>query len=202
MADTVTYANWTSDSPGQVNGNLAGIGVTYTGEVTFDQLNNIGTYWYTDPSQVYGSGTEYLSAVVGNTPTTSDMIGITGAPGYVNTFTFSSPVTDPVMLLVSLGQSSVLTTYTFNAPFQILSDGPGWWGGPGTLLQNGTALTGVEGDGTIQFLGTFSSISFTGSSPEYWNGFTIGVVPDGGLTVALLGGALVGLQALRRKLSA
>jgi hypothetical protein len=33
------------------------------------------------------------------------------------------------------------------------------------------------------------------------NDFSLASVPDGGLTVALLGGALIGLQALRRKLS-
>ncbi|MGA2173612.1 MAG: VPDSG-CTERM sorting domain-containing protein [Verrucomicrobiota bacterium] len=202
MGDTIQYTHWTSDNLGlgQVYGTLGGVNVTYSGEVAFDQLNNTGTYWYTDPSQVPGSGTEYLNAVVGNTPSTSDMIAITGA-SVVDTFTFSSPVTDPVMLLVSLGQSGIHTTYTFNTPFTVLSDGPGWWGGPGTLVQSGNALTGIEGDGSIEFVGTYSSISFVGSAPEYWNGFTIGTpVPDGGLTAALLGGALVGLQALRRKM--
>ena len=37
-------------------------------------------------------------------------------------------------------------------------------------------------------------------APESYGTATLTPVPDGGLTVALLGGALVGLQALRRKL--
>jgi len=43
-----------------------------------------------------------------------------------------------------------------------------------------------------------------GADGQWWlmDNFTYsGAVPDGGMTIALLGGALVGLQALRRKLS-
>jgi len=206
---TIDYANWSSDSPGQVNGTLLGgtVNVTYTGEVTFDQLNNTGTYFYTDQSQVAGSGSEYTSnPVIANTPSTSDMIAITGSPSYTDTFTFSKPVVDPVMLLVSLGNGNALTTYNFNQPVTVLSDGPGWWGGPGTLLQSGNSVTGVEGDGAIEFVGTYSSISFTGSTPEYWNGFTLGVVanqsvPDPASSAWLLGSAVIGLGLLKRKLS-
>lgn len=210
MAGTqpIDYVNWSSDSvaggSGSVYGTLlGGIGVTYSGEVAFDQLNNSGTYWYTDQSQVPGSGIEYTAnPVIASTPATSDMIAINGYPGYTDTFTFSKPVVDPVMLLVSLGQPSVLTTYTFQEPFTVLSDGPGWWGGPGLLVQNGNALTGIEGDGAIQFVGSYTSISFAGSTPEYWNGFTIGVpVPDGSSSAWLLSGVMMGLGLLKRKLS-
>ena len=201
----IDYVNWTSDNGGGiVYGTLnGGINVTYSGEVTFDQLNGIGTYYYTDPSQVYGSGIEYTAnPVIANTPLTSDIIAITGTPGFTDTFTFSRPVVDPVMLLVSMGQSSVLTTYTFDTPFVVLSDGPGWWGGPGTLVQSVNSLTGIEGDGAIQFLGSYSSISFTGSAPENWNGFTIGVpVPDASSSAWLLSGVMMGLGLLKRKLS-
>ena len=150
----IDYVNWTSDGGGSVYGTLlGGINVTYSGEIYFDQLNNNGRYWYTDPSQVPGSGTEYTAnPVIANTPSTSDMIAIAGFPGYTDTFTFSKPVVDPVMLLVSLGNVNQLTTYTFQQPFTVLSDGPGWWGGPGTLVQNGNALTGIEGDGAIEFV--------------------------------------------------
>ncbi len=200
-AGVVNYANWTSQSGNTVNGTVGGVGVTYTGDVAFAQLNNTGTYWYTDPSHVPGTGTEYLSATVSNTPSTTDMIAL-ASDGYVNTLTFSSPVSNPVMLLVSLGQTPVHTTYYFNTPFSILSDGPGWWGGPGILNNlGGSTLEGIEGDGTIQFHGSFSSISWTTSSQEYWNGFTIGTpVPDGGMTLTMLGVSIAGLSLLRRKL--
>jgi hypothetical protein len=119
--------------------------------------------------------------------------------GTTNTFTFSAPIRDPVLLLVSLGQISIQTTYIFDQNFTILSDGPGWWGGPGTLLQpDPHTLVGIEGDGAIEFQGTYTSISFTTANPEYWNGFTLGApvyqsVPDTTGTLILL---TLGLLAL------
>jgi hypothetical protein len=213
-AGPIDYVNWNSDAVaggvGAVNGTLLGgtVNVTYTGEVYFDQLNNTGTYYYTGPSQAPGTGTEYTAnGVVGNTPSTSDIIAIQDIAGVVDTFTFSKPVVDPVMLLVSLGQPSVNTTYTFDTPVKILSDGPGWWGGPGTLLQpTPNSVEGIEGDGAIEFLGSYTSISFTTANPEAWNGFTLGVptstgVPDGFSSALLLSGAMMGLGFIRRKLS-
>jgi len=55
-------------------------------------------------------------------------------------------------------------------------------------------------------LDNVTSLDFNngGASGQWWlmdNLTYSGAVPDGGMTIALLGGALVGLQALRRKLS-
>jgi hypothetical protein len=36
-------------------------------------------------------------------------------------------------------------------------------------------MTGFEGDGLVQFTGTFSSLSWTGANPGFWNGITFGV---------------------------
>jgi hypothetical protein len=176
-AATVSYVNWNSDNVagrvGTVSGALpGGVTVTYSGEVTFVQLDNNGIYYYT--------GSSYVNSLVGNTPSTSGMIAIEGN-GTTNTIAFSTPVTDPIMLLVSLGSVVVHTSFTFNAPFTILSQGPGWWGGPGTLSNpSGNTLQGIEGDGSIEFVGTYSSISFSTANPDYWSGFTVGVVPIGG----------------------
>jgi len=214
-SQTVDYVDWNSDAvaggAGAVFGTLSGgVNVTYTGEVEFDQLNNTGTYYYTGPSGIPGTGTEYTSnPLIANTPSTSDMIAIQDVVGVVDTFTFSKPVVNPVMLLVSLGQPSVLTTYFFNTPVSILSDGAGWWGGPGTLLHPGgnlDAVQGIEGDGAVEFLGSYTSISFTTDNPESWNGFTLGVagasgVPDGFSSAWLLSGAMLGLGFIKRKLS-
>jgi len=205
-AGTINYVDWSSDNlgAGDVYGTLpGGINVTYSGEINFDQLNDAGTYWYTNASRVPGSGSEYTNnAVISNTPSTTDMIAINGN-GTTDTFTFSSPVTDPVMLLVSLGDDfGYPTTYTFNTNISILSDGPGWWGGPGILNPIGTnAVQGIEGDGSIEFVGTYSSISFSTAYGESWNGFTIGVpagvpvgVPDTASTLTLLASGLLALS--------
>jgi hypothetical protein len=204
-ADTVDWVSWTSATSGQVTGTMTfgvqTVNVTYSGEINFTQLNNSGTYYYT-PSATYTSTT------VSNAPGTADMISINGS-ATTHTITFSAPVTDPVMAIVSLGQPSVGTVYNFNAPFTILSQGPGNpYGGCNTCLsESGNSLTGTEGDGVIQFNGTFSSISWTGANGEYWNGFTFGAVGLGSPTgvpepssLLLLGCGMTGiLGSLRRK---
>ncbi len=115
---------------------------------------------------------------------------------------------DPTIAIVSLGQPGLGVSYNFSAPFTILSQGPSsLYGGCSTCLTgSGTStLTGNEGDGIIQFSGTFSSISFTVTGGEFWNGFTIGAdgVGDASTTpepasLALVGLALAGIGTARR----
>ena len=82
-----------------------------------------------------------------------------------------------------------------------------WVKAGGTLILDGYCgrnakvwgtLVGIEGDGAIEFQGTYTSISFTTANPEYWNGFTLGApvyqsVPDTTGTLILL---TLGLLAL------
>ena len=42
----------------------------------------------------------------------------------------------------------------------------------------GNVVSGTEGNGSIAFLGTFSSISFTTSNYENWYGFTVGTAAE------------------------
>jgi len=193
---TVDWACWTSSGSSTASGTIGSVGVTYTGELAFAQINNTGTYYYTDATKI-AVGAPYTSATVANLPPTSDIIAIDG-DATTHTIIFSSPVTNPVMAIVSLGQSGVHTTYNFDQPFTILSQGPGWWGGPGTLNASGNALQGIEGDGTIQFLGAYSTITWTGSSPEFWNGFTVGSPVPIPPSALLLGSGLLGLVGWRR----
>jgi len=200
-ASTYNWTTWSSQTGNTVNGTLTfgtqTVNITYTGETEFTQLNNTGYNYYT-PASTYVNG-----------PTTSDMIAIDGT-ATTHTITFSSPVTNPVMAIVSLGQPGLGTVYNFDAPFTILNQGSGIpYGGCATCLSgSGTdSLTGTEGDGIIEFAGTFSSLSWTGANPEYWNGFTFGAagvgtpssgVPEpGSLGLAALALALVALSARR-----
>jgi hypothetical protein len=198
----VDWASWTSATPGSVSGAGASYTVTYSGEFAFAQINGTGTYFWTGENKLKGVAPEpYTSSAVENLPPTSDIIAQAGGSGsLVNTINFSRPVTNPVMAIVSLGQpNNYYVSYHFDQPFTILSYGPGWWGGPGTLAANGNILTGLEGDGTIQFLGTYTSISFTTPDYENWYGFTVGAPVPLPPTVLLLGSGLAGLGLLRRR---
>jgi hypothetical protein len=127
----------------------------------------------------------------------------------------SAAIKDPIMSIVSLGQPNVPTTYDFDSPFTIVSQGPGYWGGTSTSLTElpGDILRGTEGHGTIQFLGTFSTFSWTVPTPESWHGFTFGIrttealepgntLPEPAslalVSVALLGCVVAGRRRSRR----
>jgi hypothetical protein len=205
----ILWTDWTSlqlGNVGSATGTIAApggpVGVSYSGQVYATSQTACGSsYWL--------PAATYQSATVPNAPPPCDMIALTGGPTFgTNTVTFSQAIVNPVMAILSLGQPSVVITYNFNQPFNILSFGVGSFGGPGTLSQlTPNVLTGVEGNGVIQFQGTFESISWTVPTAETWHGFTVGVVgvasptqvvPEPA-TVTLLGLRLVGLGTLARR---
>ena len=201
-ATVVDWSAWTAATGSTANGVMpgAGVGIGYSGEISFTQINNSGTdYWRQGGVTPWPA---YVSGSVSNAPITTDLVAISGN-GTLNTVTFSQPVVNPYMAIVSLGQNGIGSTYEFDAAFQIISVGQGHWGN-GTLANTGVnglggeTLVGFEGHGVIQFIGVFNSISWTTVSNvgEYWNGFTFGVVPTPG-AAAVLG--LGGLAAARRR---
>jgi PEP-CTERM motif len=187
-ADVVYWTNWTSATVGSPTGGSATgtitlpggttITVTYSGEVTSEtEVNGTATSGYPSwlPASTYADGT-----VVQDAPTYRDIIAQNGGAGTgVNTITFSEPIAGPVMAIWSLGDGSDDANYTFSGaePFTIIAGGPSDEYGGSSIVPNGGAdsVTGAEGNGTLQFVGTYSQITFTNTNNENWYGFTIGV---------------------------
>ena len=207
----IKWTDWTTATIGQVTGTAVSLGETisiaYTGTYSFSQTG-IGTDYF-NPSSPYTD-----NPVVDNRPPAAEMVAIIGGPtALTHTISFSEPVIDPVMAIVSLGQPGLTITYNFgDETFDILSSGTGFWGGaePDSLFQlTPSVLTGTEGHGAIQFSGTYSEITWTVPTAENWHGFTFGFellesqapVPLPA-AVWLFGSGLLGLIGVARRRAA
>lgn len=202
-ASPVTWVNWAwinLGNPGSASGMIGGIGVSYSGQ----SFSGGNVTWL--PNGSWTGGT------VGNGPSINSFIGLTGGPGtYTETITFSSPVTNPVLAIWSLGQVGISAEFLFNSsePFTIEAGGPSAQYGGGSLYTGGScptdAVCGAEGNGTIQFDGTFSSITWTNPAYEDWYAFDIGVrdppspTPEPA-TLLLLGTGILGIAGVSRRI--
>lgn len=205
-ADTVDWTHWTSGtagSPGSATGTAGSITVTYSGQtsgllINYPSWTPVGTF---------------MGGSVGNAPPANfNSVGIEGGVTYTETITFSSPIVDPVMAIWSLGAPGHPASFNFTStePFTIVAGGGSAEYGGSTITQSGTDVLGSEGNGTIIFDGTFSSITFTTPTSENFYAFTVGYdatatgvtpvgpVPEPG-SLALLSTGLVALAGLRNR---
>jgi hypothetical protein len=88
----------------------------------------------------------------------------------------------------------------FSAPFNVLSDGCGYWGCGNLFIGAGNLLySNGEGTGAIQFPGTFTQITINEQGYENWRGFTVGLTTPEPASLLLLGSGLIGAFAYGRK---
>lgn len=168
--------------------------VTLTGEVTRDSCFTTtisacpSGYWRTIggwSGTTYAPAGTYTSTNVPSLPTNANMIAQAGHVPAVarHTLTFSQPVTNIVMPIFSLGGGTGgMSAYRFDQDFTLLSQSPKCANPtPGTnpawecLSVQGRTLSGHEGAGTVQFTGTFTSLSWEVTVAEIYSGFNIGV---------------------------
>ena len=167
QAAPVQWVDWTSAPSGaQTLGTVIGVDVTASSDVghAFSQTGPGTNFW--------SPQLPYVSPEVDNAPPAADIIGLSA--GGTETITFSRPVVDPLIALVSWNGNTV----QFSGPIEILSYGAGYWGDGVPQPQGGTGFVGIgEVHGTIRLKGTYTSFSFTHTS-ENWHGFTVGIVPE------------------------
>ena len=174
-ADVIAWTTWTSaiasnPSPGSATGTLAGsngpIAISYSG-----QTNGISSYPSFGPNGTFTGGT------VGNAPPAANgSVAIMGGQSYTETVTFSSAITDPLFAIFSLGQPGITGSFDFSPTelFTVQTGGPSSDLGGTALIVNGTQVSGQEANGIIQFVGTYTSLTFTTPNLEDYYTFTIG----------------------------
>lgn len=179
----IYWTDWTVAGTDMVTGAVAlpgpsSVGVTYMGKYIhlYTDVDGTGTNYWTPFAATYADGVR-----VENGPVLSDVISLFDGGGFQCSVTFSEPVTNPVMAIVSLGRNHITASVAFSSPFDVVSHGTGYFGS-GLLLedQNKTVL-GAEGNGTLQFIGQIKTLTWTIPFGEYWYGFTVGI-PVGGVT--------------------
>lgn len=173
-AVVVNWADLTSATTNQVTGTLdvngTSVGVTYSGPYAFAQTDGTGTDFWTEPNP---ASRPYTGGSVSNRPPGTDIVAL--AQGGSKTITFSQPVNDLYLGLVSWNGNNV----SFDRPFEIVSEGCGFWGCGSFTNVTPTSFTGSgELHGIIRFQGPLSSITFTDIS-ENWHGFQVGVAGVG-----------------------
>jgi hypothetical protein len=167
-ATTISWATLTAGNGSDVSGSItAGSqSVTFTADSDepyyFANVNNSGTNFWT------GAGYTYNGAY--NQPMTSDIVALGLAD--TETISFSGPVTDLYVALNSYNGASV----TFSQPYEVLSEGCGYWG-CGTFVSTGADSFYGNGEavGILEIPGTITSLTMTDTVSEYWHGFTIGI---------------------------
>jgi hypothetical protein len=174
QAAPIDWNAWTSATGGTIAPDSVGVAFAIAGTGSVDNL--VSNYPSYTPTTTYADGT-----IVNKAPTSGDgIIQLVGGNTNVNTVTFSKPVVNPVMAIWSLGNGGAQAQFDFISATPVLvSGGPSAEYGGTSITISGNDVFGAEGNGTVQFIGTFSSLSWTNPVAENWYGFDVGIAGVG-----------------------
>ncbi len=169
-AAVTVWTDWTSataGSPGSAIGMLDGATVRYDGALLGNSVTN-GSFagaWAPDASFIGGTSSASPATV-------GDILTLSVSPN-TSTISFSTAITNPVLAIWSLGAPGTSATFTFDQTPTFEAGGPNVSYGGSAIQVSGNTVSGNEGNGVVQFTGTFDSLSFTSTS-EFYYGITVG----------------------------
>jgi len=174
-ADTM-WTDWTSftlggDGGGSATGSVGGVAVSYSGELDGAVIGGSSGIW--GPSSSFSGGT-----VAASPSLLGDDLRLNGNFTGTNTITFGSAVHNPIFAIWSLGSIPFPASFTFNATPTLQAGGANSQYFGSSITVSGNVVSGREGNGVVQFTGTFNSISWT-DTPENFYAFTVGVNDSG-----------------------
>lgn len=190
----ITWNQWSSSTAGTM-GPVA-VGFSSGG----NPAALITNYPSWTPASTWADG-----SMVDNGPAQSNgIIQLFGGTSNVNTLTFSIAVINPVFAIWSLGNPGSSASFNFIGATPVLvAGGPNAEYGGSSISVSGNDVSGNEGNGTVMFVGTYSSLSWTNPTYEGWYGFDVGMtaaVPEPETVALMLAGlGVIGTLARRRR---
>lgn len=165
-----SWANWSNFNGKSATGNILvnGKQVSVTMTANYDFSSTSVIYGFNNFSQFSG-----VSAIPNATvPRTEWSAGVGGK----TTMCFSEPVTNPILLVASLGgvyatSPPVPVSLSLDQPYVVLYDGGGM------KFNSSYTITGTEGNAILLFPGTFTCLTIFSDTPEFYTNITWGLQP-------------------------
>lgn len=161
---TYQWVDWTEVSETEATGNVGRIEVTYTGEL--NKNSHTGDDGRRNEWGVHPATFTFEDQV--SAPETSDALRTVGGDETgEQVISFSHPVEDPIIAILSLGGSGGPAFIVFEKEIEVLTTGAGPWGNGPFYVSQGEplAINGQEGNGLIRIPGIHDHIKFT--TPRY-----------------------------------
>lgn len=162
--EIIDWAVWENFNGNSATGTITSGGQTF--EVT---MNANYTFDYTNNIYNYGA----FAGFNGPLPPNATVPRTTWAAGQggETTMCFSEVVTNPVLLISSLGSPGIVVTLEFSLPYTVLFDGGGM------TFPNNTTVIGQEGYAILVFPGDFECVTIYSDTPENYTNITWGLNP-------------------------